>query len=386
MALLPLPPKLAKRYPFFRLALYIAVFAVVLFLAERSLFPVISYSFDFRNPDAHKNDLLDPRNQKGKLLENGRLAKGDTLFMNVGTSGVYDKVFFSLLPETEADAQEKAEIKIRHGYRAAWLPEGQAVTDFPAEELYVSTEDSLTTYYALREGTLYRFVSEDAFLSRFPKEKAKPIERNALAALPLSEKILGFRHGTLVAFADGIFLITDDEFMRPIGSARIFLSLGYRFEDVKQVNAEELGIYKRGKIFLSGDIHPSGTVFQNTDTGTYFLLDGGERHDLPPSAYRDLLLSQTAPILYSSIDSKKTASCIAEKKFPGRSLECTINLESLMNVTGNDYELAISNTENETDIRTATLAFATEKSRGNLLFILSQQKDLFLSRLGIIPK
>jgi hypothetical protein len=170
--------------------------------------------------------------------------------------------------------------------------------------------------------------------------------------------------------------------MRPVGSARIFQDIGYSFEDVQNLNAEELGIYKRGKIFLSGDRHPDGTVFRDTVTAQYFLIENGQFHPLLPGRYLDFLLTQARPIPFSSVDRDKTVSCDATPNLFTHGLHCTLPLALMSGTIGSDYEIRLTNQGSPMDLNFFEARFKTAQNKSNLLFIVSQVKDLFLSRFG----
>ncbi|OGI22470.1 MAG: hypothetical protein A2808_03140 [Candidatus Moranbacteria bacterium RIFCSPHIGHO2_01_FULL_55_24] len=375
-----LSPVWSKRYRSLRVLLFIAMFSTVFFLAQKALFPTIPFTFDFKNPGASKNSFLDPRAPDGSSRGNGRLEAEGILIGNAGISGNFSHASISLVPEDKSSDPETLEFSLRRGYRAAWLPEGAPLDGFPKDTLYRIGD----RYYSLRDDTLYRFVSEDAFLTRYRKDQALPQDETFLSRYPLSETLLGFRPGLLVSFADGVFIITSETEMRPIGSADIFLALGYRFEDVYPANAEELGIYERGRIFLLGALHPAGTLFQETDSDTFFLIQDGMRHALKDPGYRDFLIAQQTPIRYSQSRLDESVSCRGESvSLLTRSFGCRLPLLSLQDNAGNDYELHIANGSASIDIASLELDFHTDKSTGNMLFLLSQMKQRFLTRFGI---
>jgi hypothetical protein len=252
------------------------------------------------------------------------------------------------------------------------------VTDFPEESLY-RVDD---TYYALRDGTLYPFVSRTAFLSRYPDDFALPKSEDFLAQYPVSNEWIGFRIGTMVSNASGAFLIVSDTEMRPVGSADIFLALGYRFEDVRPASEEEIGIYKRGRIFLLGAQHPDGTLLLDRDTDTYYLVDNGFKRPLTDTRYRDFILKQQTPIVVSSQASEQSVTCTLLPGLWGQTFACTAPLNTLRNGSGSDFEISISQGNADIDMSTLKVSFDTKKSAKNMLTILSQIKERILSRFG----
>ncbi len=378
MPFVALPENLLLRYRIAQVILYVSLFLLFSFLIFRSLFPIITHAFDFENPTSSKHDLLVPKDTHGVLVANGKLPKGESLIFHDGTSGLYQKAVLSLSLEEKEPLPESLSISLRHGYAATWLPVGDDIKDFPAEKVYVSEGD----YYILRNNELSRFVSREAFLSRYPESYAEAASPELLATFTKNDTLVGYRPGLLVEYADGVFLIVNETDMRPIGSARIFANIGYRFEDVKKVNAEELGIYKRGKIFLSGDIHPNGTVFLDTDSQTYYIVQGETFHKLLPGAYLDFLLTQGTPITFSQTTNDMTVSCTPTKETFGHKVSCKADLTPIYDLVGSDYEMRISNAGEDTEFKYYEAQFYTAINRQNFNFILSQVKENFLGRFG----
>lgn len=367
-----------RYYRIAQLILYVTTFFLLFFLILRSLFPTTIDTFNFEDPTSSKYTLFPPQNEKREVVYNGRLDENTSLIFNVGASAEDAEATLTALVEKKSLLPDKLSFTLRHGYRASWLPTGDIISDFPAVDLYVSDG----TYYMLREGKLIPFVSRDAFLSRYPEEFAKTLNPEQRSTLPVGEGVIGFRPGLLAAYGDGVFIIMNETEMRPVGSARIFQEIGYRFEDVQNINAEELGIYKRGKIFLSGDRHPDGTVFQDSVTSKYFLVSDGQFHELVPGRYLDFLLSKARPVTFSSETREKKVSCDAKKNLLTYGVHCTVPLASINSTIGSDYEIRLDNHHTVSDLRFFEARFKTAKNKANLVFIASQVKDLFLSRFG----
>jgi hypothetical protein len=375
-----LPPELQSKYRIAQGILYTFVFLLFCFLIFRSLFPAIIHTFDFKNPTSSKHDLSVPRDSQGSYIGYGKLPQDGSLIFKDGTSGLYREAEFQIDIDKDKAIPNPLTLTLRHGYAATWLPAGPSVENFPEEKLYTADD----SYYRLKDQELIRYVSRDAFLSRYPESRAEVVTPEFLKDFDLSESLLGFRPGLLVEYADGFFLITSETEMRPIGSARIFTNVGYRFEDVKKVNAEELGIYTRGKIFLSGDMHPEGTVFLDTDSQKYYIVQNGNLSELLPGEYRDYLLSQSAPITFSESSSNKTVSCNPKKVLIFHRVACEVDLEPISDLVGSDYEMHLQNGGADTDLSYYEVTFLTAVNRQNLNFIITQVKENFLTRFGLL--
>ncbi|MDO8566206.1 MAG: hypothetical protein Q7S04_03425 [Candidatus Moranbacteria bacterium] len=376
IAILPL---WQSRYRILRALLYAVALSFIIVFALRALFPTLVFSFNFKTPSSSKNNLLDPRAPDNTPRTNGKIETNGTLITDVGVVGDLSQIDTSVTLEKKSAVPDNLTFSVRRSYRSFFLPIGLPVTGFPEESLYKINN----TYYALRNGTLYPFVSDNAYLSRYPDEFAQPESNDFLTRYPISEEWIGFRVGSIVSFADGAFLIVSDTEMRPVGSADIFLALGYRFEDVLPASEEEIGIYKRGRIFLLGAEHPDGTLLFDRATNTYYLVDHGFKRPLLNPVYRNFILKQQAPIVVSSQTSKEHADCVLEPGFFGQTFSCTTLLGALSPESGPDFEISISRGNTDIDINTLQVSFNTEKSVKNMFSILSQIKQRVLTRFGL---
>lgn len=374
----PIPKHLETTYAKLRIGLYIVALFLIGSFAYRTLFPILEFPFDFRTPGSSKNTLSDPRSDTGILRENGKIETGGTLVADAAAFGDFSYATIEAAFEKKSDLPETLRFSIRRSYRGFFLPDGPAIGR-PDEGTLYQVGD---TYYALRDGMLHPFVSETAYLSRHHAPDALRVTESLLAQHPVSDDWIGFRIGSLVSFADGIFVIVSDTEMRPIGSAEIFLGLGYRFEDVIPGSEEEIGIYKRGRIFLLGDTHPDGTLFLDTDTREYFLVDQGSKHPVTDPDYLSFLLEHVSPIAVSGNASLISASCDTAPAAFGRTFSCTAPIDTLASGNGNDFEIRLDGNDTDIDINTLTLSLETGTSSRNMLTILSQVKQRLLTRLG----
>lgn len=361
-----------------RLFMYAVVLLVVGNFLLDVLFPTFIFPFNFRTPGSLKNTLADPRTEEGALLENGKIERAGSLVANASVFGRFSHAEILATLEKDSSVPETLTAHFRRSYRSFLLPTGEPITGFPSGSRFRVAD----TYYELRENVLFPFVSEGAFLSRYPLSAAKSAGPELLERFAVSEQWLGYRPGSLLAFAGGVFAVTSEEEVRPIGSADIFLRLGYRFENVIPVNAEEVGIYRRGRIILLGAPHPDGTLFLDADSGDYFLISEGKKHPLPESEYRDFLISRNGVIAALSKDAGKITSCAALPTLSGRSLKCRVPLGTLYDNLGNDYEIRLSGNDAPIELERLAVSLQSEKSLASARRLLTQIKVRFLIRFG----
>jgi hypothetical protein len=374
----PIPKRLRTPYTRLRIALYLVAFFLIGSFIYRTLFPILEFPFDFRTPGSSKNTLTDPRSATGSLRENGKIESNGTLVADAAALGIFSTAAIQATLEKKSELPSTLHFSIQRSYRSFLLPTGPSISR-PDEGTLYRVDD---TYYALRDGTLHPFVSERAYLSRHRTPDALSVTKSLLSQFPISDDWIGFRVGSLVSFADGIFVIVSDTEMRPIGSAEIFLGLGYRFEDVISGSEEEIGIYKRGRIFLLGDTHPDGTLLLNTDTQEYFLVDQGSKRPVADQDYLSFLLDHVSPITVSGEASSLSASCDLMPSSFGRTFSCTTPVDTLTMGHGNDFEIHLNGSDTDIDINSLSLSLETGTNNRNMMTILSQIKQRLLSRFG----
>ncbi len=375
-----LTPQQTKLYQRLRLLLWVGMVTGGTLFSLSILFPRITQSFDFDNPGASRNQIVDPRGPQGESRTNGKLAGSESLIGNTSLLGDFSSVTASFTLENDSDFPEYATATVRRGYRAAFLPIGDPVTESPSATIFLIDGN----YYRFENDTLTPFISEAAYRSRYPA--GQPLARadaSIFAEHPRAKEPLGFRVGSLLSFADGVFVVTSDTEIRPIGSAEIFLALGYRFDDVLPVSEEELGIYKRGRIVLLNTPHADGTLFRDQDTGEVFVVESGKRRLVTDTGYREFLVAQQMPIETRASDAGRSVSCTLESGFFPRTYRCTAPLTELNANLGSDYELTLQGTGTDFEMETLSLAFDTHVTVENARTLLAKVKQRILVRFGL---
>ncbi len=376
---IPIPASWQQRYFFLRFVMYFLCIIMAVLLASRFFFPTITQNFDFRSPESSKNMLLAPRSPENTPRTNGKIESGGTLVTDTAVVGDFSLATVTAVLEKKSALSEMFSVSLRRSYQSFLYPTSEPISDFPDEKIMRAGD----TYYLLRDEILFPFVSEQAYLSRFPKERASIVTDTVpfFERFSVSDTWLGFRVGTLLSNANGVFVVVSETEARPIGSADIFLSLGYNFADVTPVNEEELGVYQQGRILLLGAPHPDGTVLHDSTTDDYFLIQKGTKRPLLPGIYRDFLLETIHPIIVSSQASAETVHCTLTPTIFRSAFSCTTPITTLIPGFGNDFELRIDSAS-AIDLNTLSISFETAKNRQNMLTLLSQMKQRLLARFG----
>lgn len=375
-----IPRPLRGRFHILRGILLFAFIGAGASFGYKMVFPSQDFLFSFENPDTGKSTFEEPFSIEGKTLKKGRIAGDETLRTYAGTVGSFSSVHVELTLERDsARPEEGFDISLRKSYRSFFAPLGEPVSSVPKDRGFVVNR----TAYFFSDGKLFPFLSDKAALSWFPKEKILPADEDLLKIFPPEEEYAGFRPGTLLSDAEGVYAIGGDERAHPIGNVDVFESLGFDWNGVVPSDSEEIRFHKRGKIFLFDAMQPDGTLFSDPATKRYFIVGDGKKHRIESKEYLETLASVTKPIIVSEKALGSPASCTLKKTtFSLRpTYSCDIPIETLRDFPGGSFELALSAPET---IHAATLSatFTTEPDRGNMAIFIRQLRERFEAVYG----
>ena len=268
-------------------------------------------------------------------------------------------------------------VTAKRGFAATFFPQAEDPLNTPARTIV----EYQGNFYDWQDTSLVPFVSQAAAESYLPKELIQSIPEATFSGLSKSEELLGFRPGTLLAYADGVFFVTEEGTIRPFGSAEVLLRAGYSFDHVITASGEEVGIYKRGKIILPGELHLGGTIFFDVDTQETFLFQNKVMHPLTP-AYAEFLQSRNDTITFSSQATQKETSCTLAPDWLRKSLSCSLDTTPLSG-PGNDYQIGLSALAEETDFQTIEVGLQSSRKPENARATLRSLSNRVLERLGL---
>lgn len=315
-----------RRYKVARAVLFSAFIIMGAYMLFLILFPSQSLSFDFKNPEASKNTLLDPHAPDGASLDKGNISAETPIIIDASIArGDYSLLQNVFTPDKKSPLPNGS-MTTQKSYRAFFLPTGTPITDN----------------------------------ARFEEK---------------------FHSGSLLSFADGVFLI-DGNLVRPIGDATIFESLGYTWTDVVPASEEDMGVYEKGKIVTLGNMHPDNTVFYDSDTRNYFLIRSGEKHPIADEAIAQSYLNGTHPILVSERALSIKESCsLSLSGLLIKQYACSMPIEALKNLPGDTYRLT-ARFDDTVSFQSAEVIFADTVNKDNMRKSLSQIKQRILSHYG----
>ena len=428
-----LDQKMQKRYNIARGFLYAAFFIVVLFIADRVIFPSVSLIFSFDNANSLKNTINPPyvASAPENPAKNPISTKDKFIFYSTAFGNFSDVLLTFTTKDNSADIKDSS-VYLRKSYQAFLYPIGEPVgfkdgtllttengkyylvsdgvlRKFESIEILLSLgypresflkvqqsdlqynkpgadiidkngypDDTLfaveDTYYKLKEGQLFPFISAQAFLSQFEVNQAIIKDRDFLSRYALSEKLLGFADGTLVSYDISVYILSEDK-SYPINSANTFVRMGFEWKDVVPIDSEELSLYEKQKIFTLNQVHPDGTIFFDESAQKYFIIK--DKHKLPIGTQTIAKsYSKKNPIKANLQENENDAIHCQLKKSQLNSHKyfCEMPLDSVANFFGNDYEV---NTRfaNEAEIKNINTTFSTPANWKNLMLSLSTIKN-----------
>ncbi len=368
-----------------RVLLYTLSIFLIFSFVSRIIFPTIPFSFNFNTPQSTKNTFLEPRNSINQsAINNGTISGNQALVGNFESPLDFSsiRISFDLSKKLPANSQFKASLS--RSYRSFFFPIDETpIASFEHPPLY---RDAEGIYYAEMDGKLKRFVSTEAYLSSYPESFATPLPLGATQSLDFSSDWIGFRSGSLISFADSVFLVTSANEIRPFGNPDILLSMGYRFDDVLPVHEEEIGIYKRGRALRYGAPQSDGTLFQDKDSGAYLLVQNQKLRPITSPEYRKFILEQTTPIAASLSSRNIVLSCTPISFwYRKNTFTCDIPQNTLSGEFGSTFQLSLKNNlpDVPVDLSTITVSLISDKTNDNFILFANQMYSRLLIRFGL---
>jgi len=390
-----------KRYIQSRAVLF-GLFAVaVIALVYVILFPSLTFDYFFHLPDdSLKNTVTSPRNATNTLIANGQVPGKNTFVFDTLVTGNFSDATVNYTLEKNSAPIQKTNLLVKRSYHSFFYPTGDPlgfrdgtlltnagyyflVSDgmarkfasgdvlhtlglvetmflpVTADELALSkpgqdiTDTATypdgtllkvdTTYYQFSGGKLDQFVSANAYLSRYQDSQAITKDKTFLAKYDLSQTVIGFADGTLASYGQSVFILSGGKYY-PVNNPQTFEILGLNWDDVVAVTPDELAIYKKQKIFTQNDPHPDGIIFLDSKTKAYYMVEGNQKR---PIIGTDLINSylRNHPVVADSESLKITATCTLSKNiWPLNSYSCTVPLEAIKDLPGNDYQFTQTTT------------------------------------------
>ena len=392
-----------RNYRILQFAVYLLALGVFFGVAFLMLFPSYSFYFNFSTPDSKKNSITNLQKEDGKFISQGKVTAEKTNSLETSLAGAFSNFKISFWLNKKDNGLGAGKIQIRKGFKAFFSPidsprgfndgsllkngnnyyivsdknlrkfenvtvlenlgfSKEAFPEVSADELRFNPEGDLirvgddtypnsTTvsvngeYYIFNGGKLDKFLSENAYLSRFSKEQAIIKDETFFVKHPISSTTISFANGSLIAYGESAFIVEGENIL-PIESAETFLAFGFNWNDLIQVNGDEFSFYQKGNLFKIDGTHPTDTVFQVQESGQFYLYENQTLHLLSSeNAMRSW--SKKVPVVVSEKSLTEFSQCNLEKSgiiFP--KYFCATKINDLATIPGKDYKINFSFAQN----------------------------------------
>jgi len=428
-----LDQKMQKRYNIARGFLYVAFFIVALFIADRVLFSSVSLVFSFDNVSSLKNTIDPPyvASAPENPAKNPISAKDKFIFYSTAF-GNFSDASLTFTVENNSPDIEGSSVNLRKSYQAFLYPIGEPVgfkdgtllttengkyylvsdgvlRKFSSIEILLSLgyprdsfiqvqqedlqfnqsgsdiideaaypDDTLfaveDTYYKLKGGQLFPFISAQAFLSQFDANQAITKNRDFLSRYAVSEKLLGFADGTLASSDVSVFILSEGK-SYPISNAETFVRMGFSWDDVIPLDSEELNLYEKQKHFTINQVHPNGTVFLDQASQKYFVIKEKQKLPIGSQTIAKSYFKKNPVLANLQESAADMIHCQLKKAWLSSSrYYCDLPLDSVANFFGSDYEFNVL-FANDIKIKDIKTTFFTPPNWKNLMLSLSTIKN-----------
>ncbi len=373
-----LNPGWERRYKNARFLIYLIFILSITYFSYLVLFPSTNFVFSFKNPDSLKNTIADPRKENGELIRNGQIEGDEKMIFDTNLVGDFSEAEISFTLTKKSSIVEDGSVSVRKSFRSFFYPEGEAITKINPPQLFKIKED----YYQLKDDTLYKFVSEKAYLSNYDSKQALIKDESFLKNYSLAEEFIGFRDGTLLSSDISVFVVSGNKIW-PINNPTTFTSSGWDWNDVIAASGEEIGIYQKEKLLTLKTPQLDGTIFFDKNTEKYYLISDRQKHELASKDALDFY-SKSKPLLAEEknldikIDCNLTNSLGLLKKY-----SCTIPISEMKDFSGNDFEFKAF-FGNDVDVQNISVTFKKKMNIENLKSTLLTLKNRTLLNYGQI--
>lgn len=393
-----LDAKSCRTYRILQISLYFIALIATIYLGTKIMFPSADFSYSFSDMSSNKNTIADVRSSAEVPLKNGNLPSGQASSFDTSLVGSFSKAVVNFTLASKSAELSDADIEVRKSYGAFFYPEGQAIgfkdgsllknrSDYylvsdgklrkfanpniipslgyspdafiqatPDELRYNPAGDPIVDnnnypdnslfkigddYYMMQSGTLEKFVSSTAFLDQYTPAQAVARNDNFLSQHAVSQNMVGFSDGSLVAYGNSIYIISDGQVL-PIDNPVTFTTKGYDWNSVIKASPDEIALYQKAKLFNIKSMNPDGTIFA-TEKGQYYMIQNAKKHLLPSEDIAKSWLAgrQAIPVSIESLDMADHCALKKDLLSLSRSYSCQIPIYNLQQLDGADYEFSI---------------------------------------------
>ena len=356
--------------------LYLLAFLSAIYFAYLILFPSAYFAYNFSTPNSLKNTVISPRDSEGNYLEHGQIDAADKLVFDAALAGNYGQAKIELAMDKASENPEDSEIRARKSFQSFFYPEGDPIKVENAV-IYKINDD----YYKLADGRLQKFISQNAYSSRYDESAASIADSKILNQYPLDENMIGYADGTLLSYGISAYVVSSGKIL-PINNTVTFSAMGYNWKNVIPASADEISFYEKDKLFTISSPHPNGTIFTASDTKKSYLVENGKKNSIPSSEVLNSL-GKTGPVDVSAKSLETIEACRLKKEILSlRTYSCEIPLEKFSGLIGKDYEFQL-NSNKEIKIDKINVTFKKQISWDNFKATIRDLINKIMANYGI---
>ena len=387
--------KTLRIYRWLRGMLFVTFLLLAIYLAILVLFPSRHFSFDFTNPTSSSNSIVGPRDMQDVPKTDGMASKENPLVFDTMINESFPDALVNFSLNEDLTSPLSGNISIQKTYRALFYPTGTPIgfkdgtlvkTGFDhfiisngslrkfstlalknlgfSENQFIQVDandlkynpvgdfiapndgypnDSLfkisDNFYMFENGKLRPFTSLAAFNSQYDSSLAIEKNDDFLNQYPLDENPIGFSDGSLISYADSVFIVSEGN-VYPIDNPQTFIADGFDWNDVIPANADEIGLYTRTKLFNKTSTNPAGAIFSAVESPLWYVIKDEKKLPIPSEKILNSWLRKK-PILFSTSD---TAQCQIKKIgyfFQNNSYSCQLKLRDTRALYGNEFRFTL---------------------------------------------
>lgn len=141
--------------------------------------------------------------------------------------------------------------------------------------------------FVLDKGARRYIPSPQIFESHNQWKNVVTISDLEMASYSMGDYIL-FRDGTLISDKDKVYIV-EHGFKRPFVSPAVFETRGYKWENVKMVNNQQiLNLHPTGPVVNSLDQRTDGDLIKTANSSNVYVLENGKRRLIPSPLVFDM--------------------------------------------------------------------------------------------------
>lgn len=142
--------------------------------------------------------------------------------------------------------------------------------------ILVKAKDSNKIYWLKNE--IRHLITSPSLLKQYQQYPLLELESWEINKYTLGSPIKHQLYTLLSDGKTGIYLISEENTLRPIASPAVFRQLGFNIEEIEIVEKAEILSYQKGAKITEEDLYPLGAIAKNTISGELYYLKNRKKH------------------------------------------------------------------------------------------------------------